>query len=119
MIVMLNTLEGSTARQCAEALAVRLEAGQVLDLWTVQPGEVGHRISDLKERGCKHLVAPGTFHQSRGLAQLRRHLGQHDQEVYAFLLDLWGEEGRGRSCSPGGQRWSARLAGATWASPCR
>ena len=104
MIVMLNTLEGPTAWQCARSLAARLESGHLLDLWTVQPGEVERCISDLKEQGCKHLVVPGTFHRGRGLAALRRTLGQHDQEVYAFLLDLWGGEG-----PPGLHPWRAAV----------
>ena len=84
MIVILNTLESPEARETAEGLAARLERGALLDLWALGRRQVRARASE----SSGDLVLVGAFDDCASLAGLRLALGQHDDEVYAFLLDL-------------------------------
>ncbi len=105
MIVMLNTLQCAEALETAGLLAARFEAGEVLSLWGLSTDEAQLGAAQLKARGAAHLVAAGTFHDCAALARQRVSLGHHDDEVYAFLLDLWSEE----TGTAGLRSWRAAL----------
>lgn len=107
MLVMLNTLDAPEARQAARQLAARFGTGLVLRLEGRSPTEAARRAEELRSEGAGELVAPGTFHDAEALAAMRAALGQHDDEVYAFLVDLWADTNTG---PPGLATWREAVA---------
>ncbi len=91
MIVMLNTLEAPASLRTAALLAGRLDAGRTLELWGLSPADASRRAAALQGRGARHLVAPGVFLEASAMAATRAALGELDDEVYAFRVDLWAD----------------------------